>query len=295
MLNDRSSDGSQSFLSFWNGLIWTPLSTYCLLIYRECGPYGFTTDPGFDSSSDVSQLAFVPLQDTHEANSIIEQDRMLMLTGSMVSSSFGNASSVLYDGQSFIPYIATSDRTGEAGFVSSLFTSISNFSFAQRSECSLILQLKMLRAETRTLEFLATGVVILISIAIAAGVVFLMVLIGILWALFARNDNNDRGEYQAYDDDDSTQHNPTSLLEHVQAATVTMLGTGAPSPFDKGKDEDGRQGEAYTNDADDYAGLNNSSEGRRAYARYSFEGDREGELPLHGGVTLEILDDSDKE
>ena len=151
--------------------------------------------------------------------------------------------------------------------------------------------------------FLATGVVILISIAIAAGVVFVMVLIGILWALFARSDNNDRGEYAAFDDDDdSTQHNPTSLLEHVQAATVSMIGAGAASPYDgqKGKEEDGRHGDPFASYPDEYdaaaaAGINISAEGRRAYARFSFDGDREGELPMHAGTTLDILDDSDKE
>ena len=89
-------------------------------------------DSGFSASTDISQLAMVPLQDQHSANSIIEQDRMLLVSGSLVSTSFGNASSVLFDGQSFFPYITSSTATGAAGFVASLFTSISNFSFEQR-------------------------------------------------------------------------------------------------------------------------------------------------------------------
>ena len=150
-------------------------------------------------------------------------------------------------------------------------------------------------------DFLATGVVILISIAIAAGVVFLMVLIGILWALFARNDDNNRGEYAVFDDDDSTQHNPTSLLEHVQAATVSMLGGGAAAAAFAGhkeKEEDARHGDPFGADPDDYdaaAAVNSSAEGRRAVAKYYFPGDNEGELPLEEGTTLDILDSSDKE
>lgn len=92
-------------------------------------------DSGFESSTNISQLSLVPLQDTHSANSMIEQDRMLLVSGSLVSSSFGNASTALYDGQTFFPYITTSTSEGTAGLVSSLFTSISNFSFQQRRKC----------------------------------------------------------------------------------------------------------------------------------------------------------------
>ena len=49
-------------------------------------------------------------------------------------------------------------------------------------------------------EFLAVGVVILISIAIAAGVVFLIALIGILWTLFSRKD--DKLKYEAEEEED---------------------------------------------------------------------------------------------
>lgn len=88
-------------------------------------------DSGFEDATNISQLTFVPLQDQHSANSIIEQDRMLLVSGSLISSSF-NASSALFDGQTFTPFISTSTESGGAGFVSSLFSSIQNFSFVQR-------------------------------------------------------------------------------------------------------------------------------------------------------------------
>lgn len=118
LLLHRSSDGTSSFLSFWDGLTWSSL------------------DSNFDDATNVTQLTMVPLQDTHSANSIIEQDRMLLVTGNLQDSSFGNASAVLFDGQSFIPYIVSSSTTGTPGVVSQLFRSLSTFSFTQQRKLS---------------------------------------------------------------------------------------------------------------------------------------------------------------
>ncbi|KAJ3001333.1 hypothetical protein NUW54_g6493 [Trametes sanguinea] len=183
----RSSDGSAPFLYFWNGKTWQSIGQ------------------GLQSSTDVSQLVMVPLQNTHDGNNVIESDRVLMVSGSISDSSFGNASSVLFDGQSFTPYIVSTSESGSPGAVSALFHSLASFSFTQR-------------------HFLATGVVILISIAIAAGIVFLLALIEILWTLFARRDDKvntyDGADLDA--DDDST-HRPSSLLEHINAATRSTI------------------------------------------------------------------------
>jgi hypothetical protein len=92
------------------------------------------SDSPLDSATNISQLTMVPLQDTHSANSIIESDRMLMISGHLTDSSFGNASTALFDGENYIPYIVTSSASGSPGFVSSMFNSISNFSFAQHRE-----------------------------------------------------------------------------------------------------------------------------------------------------------------
>jgi hypothetical protein len=74
----------------------------------------------------------VPLQDSHTANGVIESDRMLMVSGLLADSSFGNASSALFDGSAFIPYIVSTSSLGTPGAVSSLFHSFSTFSFLQR-------------------------------------------------------------------------------------------------------------------------------------------------------------------
>ncbi|KAK0461417.1 cortical protein marker for cell polarity-domain-containing protein [Desarmillaria tabescens] len=270
----KTSDGA-SFLTFWNGQTWNILSST------------------FESSTVVTQLTMVPLQDTHSSSGIIESDRMLMISGSLDDSSFGNASSALYDGQSYIPYIVSSSSTGSTGAVAALFHSFASFSFTQR-------------------HFLATGVVILISIAIAAGVVFLLALIGILWTLFSRRDEKLNKLDVVDDDDDSTHHRPSSLLEHINAATrATVLGGGAYDHYDDKEEEKIlRDAPSPLPDADPFGpdesnylraetpsdavgGLMGEDSSRPAHARYSFDGAGEGELPLSAGAEVEVLDDRD--
>jgi len=130
----RSNDGSSSFLSFWNGVSWTRIGKgtviACLLVHSSFRCTGST----LQGATNVSQLAMVPLQDVHTANGVIEPDRMLMVSGLLADSSFGNASSALFDGETFIPYIVSTSSLGTPGSVSSLFHSFSTFSFVQHRE-----------------------------------------------------------------------------------------------------------------------------------------------------------------
>jgi hypothetical protein len=160
---------------------------------------------------------------------------------------------------------------------------------------------------------LATGVVILISIAIAAGVVFLLALIGILWTLFSRKEDKlNKFDGTDDEDEDSTHHRPSSLLEHINAATrTTILGTspyiynekeekttGSPTqqqqeadPFASGADASNYVRAETPSDA--VGGLLAEETSRPAHARYSFDGTGEGELPISAGAEVEVLDDRD--
>ncbi|KAJ4468223.1 cortical protein marker for cell polarity-domain-containing protein [Lentinula aciculospora] len=268
----KTSDNT-TFLSFFDGQNWTTLAST------------------LQKDTVISQLAMVPLQDTHAGNNIIESDRMLMISGSLDDSSFGNASTALFDGASFVPYFVSSTISGTAGSVSSLFHSFATFSFTQQ-------------------HFLATGVVILISIAISAGVVFLLALIGILWTLFARRDRDDKAKQfdAAAEDDDSIHHRPSSLLEHINAATRgTIIGASPFAQQNSEKEEERLEGDGmepeYTHDGDNYVraetpsayggAMGTEEASRPAHARYSFDGAGEGELALTAGAEVEILDDRD--
>jgi hypothetical protein len=102
-------------LAAWNGRVWTEQGS------------------DFDGTSAVSQLVMVPLQNQHSAQGMIEDDRMLLVSGNLVSS-FGQASSMLFDGENFTPYLVSASASGGAGSVAGLFNSLANFSFVQRRE-----------------------------------------------------------------------------------------------------------------------------------------------------------------
>ncbi len=145
---------------------------------------------------------------------------------------------------------------------------------------------------------------VLVSIAAAAGVVFLLALLGILWTLFSRKDDK-VSKFDHDEDDDSVSHRPSSLLEHINAATRTMVG---PAPLRPGEDEkagSGTSGEAdpFGPDGSNYlraetpsdavGGIMAEETSRSAHARYSFDGSGEGELPISAGTEVEVLDDRD--
>ncbi|KAJ3547650.1 hypothetical protein NM688_g5377 [Phlebia brevispora] len=260
----KTTDGSNSFLFFWNGQTWSSVGS------------------GFEGSLDVSQLTMVPLQNTHSANSIIEPDRMLWISGTLSDTTFGNASSALFDGQQIIPYIVSSSSSGSPGMIAALIHSFATFSFTQH-------------------HFLATGIVILISIAISAGVVFLLALIGIIWTIFARKDERvEKLDAADFDDDDSTTHRPSSLLEHINAATRTTIIGQSPFPQDSEKEAEAAAmdvdaGGSFRADtpSDTTGGVLGTEEIRPARARFSFEAENDGELPMFTGQEVEILDDRD--
>ena len=155
---------------------------------------------------------------------------------------------------------------------------------------------------------MATGVVILISIAIAAGVVFLLSLIGILWALFSRKDERSSKLDHSEEDDDSAHHRPSSLLEHINAATRTTI-LGPPAAYSTEKEEEKTSSGSHNDpdpfgpDASNYmrsetpldamGGIMAEETSRPAHARYSFDAAGEGELALEAGAEVEVLDDAD--
>ncbi|KZT63770.1 hypothetical protein DAEQUDRAFT_679788 [Daedalea quercina L-15889] len=267
----RSSDNSSAFLYFWDGQSWSSVGST------------------LDAVTDVTQLVMVPLQNTHTSNAVIQDDRVLMISGALADSSWGNASAALFDGQSFTPYVVTASASGSAGVLYGLIYSFTTFSFTQK-------------------HFLATGIVILISIAIAAGIVFFLALIGILWTLFTRRDDKIKLDGGVADDDDDSSHRPSSLLEHINAATrATVLGDSAFGPH-AGKEAVAgvatAESDPFQPDADNYMRAETPSDAiagtmggedmsRPAHARYSFDGTGEGELPLSAGQEIEILDDGD--
>ncbi|KPV77610.1 uncharacterized protein RHOBADRAFT_51443 [Rhodotorula graminis WP1] len=271
-----SSTSGAPYLRFWNGTTWADANGNATL----------------GTGSGVQQLAFVPLSNSHDSNGVIESNRMLLVSGDLTINDTA-VSSALYDGASWYPYLVATSATGSAGVVSQLFYSVSNFSLGGA-------------------HHLATGLVILISIAIGLGIVFLLVLLGLLVMLARRRDEpqypprDPKGAHSAASET-SSLHRPSSLLQTVGAATAVLLdprgekarrnslGGGA------GGDGDGDGARAGTGSFDaaalSYGGSDyeaDEDEPSTAMARYSFHAEHPGELSISAREEVTILDSQDQ-
>ena len=150
---------------------------------------------------------------------------------------------------------------------------------------------------------------------------FLLLLIGILWTLFSRRDHDGVGgkfdrNFGPADYDDDSLHRPSSLLAHINAATRGTI-IGAENTFgamDEHQKSDDPRANVASPGSDTFAGEHDppyiratdtpvdAAQGtlgdgndmaRLTHARYSFEGDGEGELPLSTGAQVIVLDDRD--
>ena len=134
-----------------------------------------------------------------------------------------------------------------------------------------------------------------------------------MWTLFARREDKlDKYDPTGEEDDDSVTHHPSSLLEHINAATrTTIIGSPyGPQDGEKMAEAGGAvtaaasSSDPFGPDASNFARAETPSDAlggliagedtsRPAHARYSFDGAGEGELPMTAGQELEILDDRD--
>ncbi|KAJ6282783.1 cortical protein marker for cell polarity-domain-containing protein [Bipolaris maydis] len=119
----------------------------------------------FGASTDIRGIQVLSLSENHDASQIIDQDQDLLLMGHINVTDFGTASAVLFNGTSLIPFLlATKGQDGqtEPGSLSSIFVENPN-SFFLKSD-----------------SHLALWAIVLIGLAIALVLTFLLVVIGII-------------------------------------------------------------------------------------------------------------------
>ena len=251
-----STSDASSYLQQWDGQRWTAQNQSLL------------------SGSTVQQLAFVPLSTQHIAAGSIEKDRMLMVSGELQLESSGNVSSALYDGAQWYPYLVASSSTGSAGTVSQLFWSSLSFSFHVR-------------------HYLARGIVVLVAIAIATGLILLCTLIAFLFAYLTRRsewrDPNQIKTFKRENSELSSTHQ--HVFNNVQAALEQSLAGGStPAAVAAGR----ASYPSYYGTAEGTMGSDDEDEeGRDSTMRYDFEGPelQSGELSMRAGQRVIILDD----
>lgn len=259
-----STNGDEPYLQRWDGQTWSEQNSTLL--------------PG----SVVSQLAFVPLSSAHDAKGSIENDRMLMVSGSLYLEDVGNATTALFDGAAMHPFLIGTTASGTLGTGSSLFWSNDSFTFNIR-------------------HYLARGLVVLVAIAIATGLILLLVLIFLLIACIAkRRDNSKAPKQEMYEregsDVSSTHQN---VFNNVQAALEQSLlggglaagtGTAAAATAKNRTSDPSDYGAAGAYDDHDEDG---EDEGRETTMRYDFDGPelQPGEMSMKAGQRVTVLDD----
>lgn len=141
------SSSGDAYISHWNGSSWNRI------------------DSVVGAGSIVTELAMLELKNSHTSNNVLPENEVLLISGNIILDNFGNASSVFFDGSSWQPAYITTLKTGGSGTVNSFFSQSSRSFVDIESE-----------------EHMNRGFVVLIALAIAVGLTFICVVLGLLVA-----------------------------------------------------------------------------------------------------------------
>ncbi|CUS11012.1 unnamed protein product [Tuber aestivum] len=124
---------------------------------------------GLGNSTVIRSIQVLELQNGNDSNDFLDDDQVLLVMGSLNLPNFGNASAATFDGTNWKPLFLTTTADNQPGTIVSLFS--------QRQQ-------KFSPGGKK----LAKGFVILISLAIALGLVFLLVCLGVLASYIRRRN-----------------------------------------------------------------------------------------------------------
>lgn len=255
-LAGRSDAGTYPYFLKWDGMTFEDISSGQLL-----------------DSTGVAQLTFVGLTKPHADNPVMESNRMIVVSGALNMRDFGNVSSALFDGSQWTPFIRSTRPSGQPGIVRAFTRSVEVLNFS-------------------SLHHLAIGLVILISIALGLAVVFLLVLLGLIWALLFRRKNKGGVAAPSSASDETLagagavaasnkgKQRPSSLLATLNKATENVMGEQKDVGYDDEDDYDYAKAAGAT-------GL-----GAGAAAQSTSHGHAYTDSAAHGGGTLENSDET---
>lgn len=126
-------------------------------------------DDTFGSASKIHSIQVLRLKNDgkHSQSALLDVSFVLVVTGLLHVDGFGNASAVTYDGSRWTPLFLSTKDDGDPGTITTLFSELeTNFNTSRAR--------------------LARGLVILISLAIALALVFLIVVCGVLTSYVRR-------------------------------------------------------------------------------------------------------------
>ncbi|KAM0283630.1 hypothetical protein ACHAQH_002408 [Verticillium albo-atrum] len=109
----------------------------------------------------IHSLQIFTITSSHDGTDTLESDKVLMLTGSIGIPDFGTASAAIFNGTDFTPYALTTGNGNGVGTISKFFSQNQDFFSDKGGNLALVF-------------------VVLIGLAIALGLMFLLVIAGIL-------------------------------------------------------------------------------------------------------------------
>ncbi|GAN09707.1 cellular morphogenesis protein [Mucor ambiguus] len=168
-------------------------------------------DTTLDASSAIHQLLWIPIT-SDSAASISrypsDSDTMLMAVGHLVLPNLkSSCSAALFDGSTWHPYLLSATSTGSPGRISGMFTA---------TACC--------NASYKTRRYLSVPAVILISIAISLGILFLLIACAFVY-MFLKRRHQPPKYYADPMKEWRPKYRPTSLLAMLDAANLNGTDT----------------------------------------------------------------------
>ncbi|KAL9538674.1 hypothetical protein MBANPS3_010757 [Mucor bainieri] len=175
-----------------------------------------TMDTTLDASSVIDQLLWIPITSDSAASVSrypSDSDTMLMAVGHLVLPNLKSSySAALFDGSAWHPYLLSATSTGSPGRIRGMFTA---------TACC--------NASYKTRRYLSVPAVILISIAISLGILFLLIACAFVY-MFMKRRHQPPKYYADPMKEWRPKYRPTSLLAMLDAAnlngTDTAVATG---------------------------------------------------------------------
>ena len=154
----------------------------------------------------IRGLQVLSLSKNHDQNDLLDPDQILLVAGQLDLPGFGNVSAALFNGTTFTPFVLSSSGNNGPGSLAQFVSQKQDF-FQSSGKVSLSLAVFESTTDVFAGRHLAVGFVVLIGLAIALALIFILVVIGIIaerirrrregylpapTQMFEKNENLDR-------------------------------------------------------------------------------------------------------
>lgn len=163
---------------------------------------------GLGANTSITALQIFAVSKAHAENAVVDKDHALLVMGNLAIPAYGQAAAAVFNGTSLVPYLLTGTAEGQTGTANTIVAS-NPLNFLKNGK-----------------KHLAIGFVVLIALAIALAMLFLLIACGFLAGLFRRR----RMGYRVAPTDTTTP----SMSENLRRAPPAALLGGVGSQSGRG-------------------------------------------------------------